>query len=95
MFLSPTDDLGENQLFIGQKFFQVSHVHCLTNFLVNGSIPTSDSGLYWFVPLYQLLLLSLALISVPWMLFPKPFLLKKQHEEVSETCGIRLVCSPI
>jgi len=23
MFLSPTDDLGENQLFVGQKFFQV------------------------------------------------------------------------
>ncbi|CAO2834627.1 unnamed protein product [Amaranthus hypochondriacus] len=50
MFLSPTDDLGENQLFFGQKFLQI-------------------------------LLLFLALISVPWMLFPKPFLLKKQHEE--------------
>ncbi|KAH7524153.1 hypothetical protein FEM48_Zijuj06G0089000 [Ziziphus jujuba var. spinosa] len=50
MFLSPTDDLGENQLFFGQKFF-------------------------------QLLLLFLALVAVPWMLFPKPFLLKKQHEE--------------
>ncbi|KAH9603744.1 hypothetical protein KSS87_021959 [Heliosperma pusillum] len=50
MFLSPTDDLGENQLFFGQKML-------------------------------QLLLLVLALISVPWMLFPKPFLLKKQHEE--------------
>ncbi|XP_074273362.1 V-type proton ATPase subunit a2-like [Silene latifolia] len=50
MFLSPTYDLGENQLFFGQK-------------------------------LLQLLLLVLALISVPWMLFPKPFLLKKQHEE--------------
>lgn len=50
MFLSPTDDLGENQLFFGQKFL-------------------------------QLLLLLLALIAVPWMLFPKPFLLKKQHEE--------------
>lgn len=23
MFLSPTDDLGENQLFVGQKFLQV------------------------------------------------------------------------
>lgn len=23
MFLSPTDDLGDNQLFFGQKFFQV------------------------------------------------------------------------
>ncbi|CAJ2643000.1 unnamed protein product [Trifolium pratense] len=50
MFLSPTDDLGENQLFVGQKFFQVT-------------------------------LLLLALIAVPWMLLPKPFLLKKQHEE--------------
>ncbi|KAK8623314.1 hypothetical protein V6N13_118201 [Hibiscus sabdariffa] len=50
MFLSPTDDLGENQLFFGQKFLQI-------------------------------LLLLAALVSVPWMLFPKPFLLKKQHDE--------------
>ncbi|KAF2324641.1 hypothetical protein GH714_015866 [Hevea brasiliensis] len=50
MFLSPTDDLGDNQLFLGQKFL-------------------------------QLLLLLSALVAVPWMLFPKPFLLKKQHEE--------------
>ncbi|KAK6939399.1 V-type ATPase, V0 complex, 116kDa subunit family [Dillenia turbinata] len=50
MFLRPTDDLGENQLFPGQKTL-------------------------------QLVLLLLALIAVPWMLFPKPFLLKKQHEK--------------
>ncbi|GAA0145534.1 ATP synthase [Lithospermum erythrorhizon] len=50
MFLSPTDDLGENQLFVGQKFL-------------------------------QLVLLFMALVAVPWMLLPKPFLLKKQHEE--------------
>ncbi|KAJ6800198.1 V-type proton ATPase subunit a2-like [Iris pallida] len=50
MFLSPTEDLGENQLFPGQNTL-------------------------------QLVLLFLALISVPWMLLPKPFLLKKQHEE--------------
>lgn len=50
MFLSPTDDLGENQLFWGQR------------------------------PL-QILLLLLALIAVPWMLFPKPFILKKLHSE--------------
>ncbi|ONK72717.1 uncharacterized protein A4U43_C04F22400 [Asparagus officinalis] len=50
MFLSPTDDLGENQLFPTQK-------------------------------LLQLVLLLLAFISVPWMLLPKPFLLKKQHQE--------------
>ncbi|KAI4300056.1 hypothetical protein L6164_033474 [Bauhinia variegata] len=50
MFLSPTDELGENQLFVGQKTL-------------------------------QLVLLVLALVSVPWMLIPKPFLLKKQHED--------------
>ncbi|GKV21092.1 hypothetical protein SLEP1_g31109 [Rubroshorea leprosula] len=49
MFLSPTDDLGENQLFPYQKIVQI-------------------------------VLLLLALVSVPWMLLPKPFLLKKQHE---------------
>lgn len=50
MFLSPTDELGENALFPGQKMVQI-------------------------------VLLLLALVSVPWMLLPKPFLLKKQHEE--------------
>ncbi|XP_022729153.1 V-type proton ATPase subunit a1-like isoform X2 [Durio zibethinus] len=50
MFLSPTDDLGENELFWGQR------------------------------PL-QIVLLLLALIAVPWMLFPKPFILKKLHSE--------------
>ncbi|GJX19965.1 V-type proton ATPase subunit A2-like protein [Tanacetum coccineum] len=50
MFLSPMDDLEDNQLFMGLKYL-------------------------------QLLLLALALVAVPWMLIPKPFLLKKQHEE--------------
>ncbi|KAF3435764.1 hypothetical protein FNV43_RR22856 [Rhamnella rubrinervis] len=50
MFLSPTDELGENQLFPGQKTL-------------------------------QLVLLLLALVAVPWMLLPKPFLLKKQYQE--------------
>ncbi|PNT41522.1 hypothetical protein POPTR_004G160400v4 [Populus trichocarpa] len=49
MFLSPTDELGENQLFPQQKTV-------------------------------QLVLLLLALVSVPWMLLPKPFLLKMQHQ---------------
>ncbi|KAF8395009.1 hypothetical protein HHK36_018948 [Tetracentron sinense] len=50
MFLSPTEDLGENQLFWGQR------------------------------PLQVLLLLS-AIIAVPLMLFPKPFILRKLHSE--------------
>ncbi|KAL1190258.1 V-type proton ATPase subunit a3 [Cardamine amara subsp. amara] len=49
MFLSPTDELGENQVFPHQKTV-------------------------------QLVLLFLALVSVPCMLLPKPFILKKQHE---------------
>lgn len=33
------------------------------------------------------MLLFLALVAVPWMLIPKPLLLKKQHEEVcSQPC---------
>ncbi|XP_078446595.1 vacuolar proton ATPase A1 [Wolffia australiana] len=50
MFLSPTDDLKENQLFWGQK------------------------------PL-QIFLLLVALVAVPWMLFPKPFILKKRNTD--------------
>lgn len=50
MFLSPFDDLGENELFWGQR------------------------------PL-QIVLLMLAIVAVPWMLFPKPFILKKMHTE--------------
>ncbi|OIV99351.1 hypothetical protein TanjilG_17161 [Lupinus angustifolius] len=50
MFLSPFDNLGENQLLWGQR------------------------------PL-QIVLLLLAVIAVPWMLFPKPFILRKLHNE--------------
>ncbi|XP_018473503.1 V-type proton ATPase subunit a1-like isoform X2 [Raphanus sativus] len=50
MFLSPTEELGENELFWGQR------------------------------PL-QILLLLMAFIAVPWMLFPKPFALRKIHME--------------
>lgn len=34
------------------------------------------------VDLLQIILLLLAIIAVPWMLFPKPFILKKLHSEV-------------
>ncbi|XP_039031208.1 V-type proton ATPase subunit a1-like [Hibiscus syriacus] len=50
MFLSPTDDLGDNELFWGQRALQI-------------------------------VLLLLALVAVPWMLFPKPFILKKLNSE--------------
>ncbi|XP_042381291.1 V-type proton ATPase subunit a1-like isoform X1 [Zingiber officinale] len=50
MFLEPFGNLGENQLFWGQKELQI-------------------------------LLLILAIVAVPWMLFPKPFILKRQQTE--------------
>lgn len=53
MFLSPTDDLGDNQLFPHQKTV-------------------------------QLVLLLLSLIAVPWMLLPKPFILKAQHNRTHQ-----------
>eukprot|EP00270_Netrium_digitus_P001329 TRINITY_DN1142_c0_g2_i1.p1 TRINITY_DN1142_c0_g2~~TRINITY_DN1142_c0_g2_i1.p1 ORF type:complete len:849 (+),score=282.14 TRINITY_DN1142_c0_g2_i1:60-2549(+) len=48
MFLSPTDPLGENELFWGQGTMQI-------------------------------VLLLIALVAVPWMLFPKPLILRSQH----------------
>ncbi|KMZ63654.1 Vacuolar proton ATPase a1 [Zostera marina] len=50
MFLSPTTELGENQLFRGQMTLQI-------------------------------VLVLLALIAVPWMLLPKPFILRRIHKE--------------
>ncbi|XP_073389770.1 V-type proton ATPase subunit a3 isoform X4 [Physcomitrium patens] len=50
MFLSPSEPLGENQLFWGQNYF-------------------------------QRMLVMIALAAVPWMLFPKPFKLRKLHEQ--------------
>lgn len=48
MFLSPTDELGSNQLFPGQLFVQIT-------------------------------LVIIALIAVPWMLLPKPLILRAEH----------------
>lgn len=85
MFLSPTDDLGENQLFEGQKFLQVLEVLMPLRekkkkiVLLNWNQLSITTFLH-----YQLLLLLSALTAVPWMLFPKPFLLKKQNEEVGD-----------
>ncbi|PNY03655.1 vacuolar proton ATPase a1-like protein [Trifolium pratense] len=40
-----------------------------------------ENELFWGQRPLQILLLLLALIAVPWMLFPKPFILKKLHNE--------------
>ncbi|CAN1255948.1 V-type proton ATPase subunit a3 [Linum perenne] len=53
MFLSPTDELGENELFKGQR-------------------------------ITQMVLLLLAIVAVPWMLFPKPFILKSRYEKTHQ-----------
>ncbi|XP_072954271.1 V-type proton ATPase subunit a1 isoform X1 [Typha angustifolia] len=46
--------------------------------------PTADLGenqLLWGQKELQILLLLLAVVAVPWMLFPKPFILRKLHTE--------------
>ncbi|XP_015079823.1 V-type proton ATPase subunit a1-like [Solanum pennellii] len=40
-----------------------------------------ENRLFWGQSVLQVILLLLALIAVPWMLFPKPFILKKLHME--------------
>ncbi|CAN6827153.1 unnamed protein product [Brassica oleracea] len=60
MFLSPTEELGENELFWGQPF---------------------APSLLILTTILQILLLLMAFIAVPWMLFPKPFALRKIHME--------------
>ncbi|XP_020266287.1 uncharacterized protein LOC109841758 [Asparagus officinalis] len=34
---------------------------------------------------YKIVLLLLALVAVPWMLFPKPFILRRLHKEISRS----------
>jgi hypothetical protein len=82
MFLSPTDELGENELFPRQKTVQVDSYFLLPFTLPFMYMRCSHSTNSFCIFGFQLVLLLLALVSVPWMLLPKPFLLKKQHEAV-------------
>lgn len=60
MFLSPTSDLGDNQLFPGQRYLQIT-------------------------------LLLLALVAVPWMLLPKPLILRWRHLQKSQGHEYRIL----
>ncbi|KAK4408540.1 V-type proton ATPase subunit a1 [Sesamum angolense] len=40
-----------------------------------------ENKLFWGQSVLQVILLLLAVIAVPWMLFPKPFILKRLHTE--------------
>lgn len=81
MFLSPFEDLGENQLFWGQGFIQAWPFLILMIACLNSDYLLLRVG--WFiVDILQIILLFAALVAVPWMLFPKPFILKKLHSEV-------------
>ena len=41
----------------------------------------------WLV-LVQIVLLLVALVAVPWMLFPKPLILRKQHNQVQGSLSL-------
>ncbi|KAF3683527.1 V-type proton ATPase subunit a1 [Capsicum chinense] len=49
-----------------------------------------ENRLFWGQSVLQVILLLLALVAVPWMLFPKPFILKRLHTErfQGQTYGI-------
>ncbi|KAF3644304.1 V-type proton ATPase subunit a1 [Capsicum annuum] len=40
-----------------------------------------ENQLFWGQSVLQVILLLLALVAVPWMLFPKPFILRRLHTE--------------
>lgn len=80
MFLSPTDELGENQLIPAQKIVQV----CPFSLIICPSLIQDfwTFSYYSCTLCFQMVLLLLAFVAVPWMLLPKPLILKKQHENV-------------
>ncbi|CAL9234689.1 unnamed protein product [Arabidopsis halleri] len=82
MFLSPTEELGENELFWGQRPLQARFPSrfFIQNYIGYFFHPTPlDTHTRYNNP--QIMLLLLAFIAVPWMLFPKPFALRKIHME--------------
>lgn len=85
MFLSPTEELGENELFWGQRPLQARFppffILCSLFYIGSLFLPTHLRTHTRYYNL-QIMLLLLAFIAVPWMLFPKPFALRKIHMEV-------------
>jgi V-type H+-transporting ATPase subunit a len=99
IFLSPTEELGENQLFPGQKTAQVFlcfNFDLRLTFCLFEDISALTAHTC-FPLVLQMVLLLLALVSVPCMLLPKPFILKAQHQSVSlnhfplNSCGAILL----
>lgn len=89
MFLSPFDDLRDNQLFWGQSFVQAWSLWLWFWPRYHETIQFEFS--IWLEPCFlQVILLLCAVVAVPWMLFPKPFILKRQHSEVVYLCFNRL-----
>lgn len=80
-----------------------SMIHFFASLLLNNCSFSYFTSFWVTVHHMQVVLLLLSVIAVPWMLFPKPFMLKKLHNEVPllpPICVILFLenwerCSPI
>eukprot|EP00475_Leptophrys_vorax_P011347 TRINITY_DN17861_c0_g1_i1.p1 TRINITY_DN17861_c0_g1~~TRINITY_DN17861_c0_g1_i1.p1 ORF type:complete len:209 (-),score=38.37 TRINITY_DN17861_c0_g1_i1:124-750(-) len=48
---------------------------------LNPTEPLGDNELFWGQGTLQIVLLLIAIVAVPWMLFPKPLILRAEHEK--------------
>ncbi|CAI7863022.1 unnamed protein product, partial [Closterium sp. NIES-54] len=58
---------------------QADLYHVMIYMFLNPTEPLGENELFWGQGTLQIVLLLIALISVPWMLFPKPLILRAEH----------------
>nr|XP_016468124.1 PREDICTED: V-type proton ATPase subunit a1-like [Nicotiana tabacum] len=60
---------------------QADLYHVMIYMFLSPFEPLGENQLFWGQSVLQVVLLLLALVAVPWMLFPKPFILKRLYTE--------------
>ncbi|GJP31818.1 hypothetical protein CLOM_g15092 [Closterium sp. NIES-68] len=58
---------------------QADLYHVMIYMFLNPAEPLGENQLFWGQGTLQIVLLLIALVSVPWMLFPKPLILRAEH----------------
>eukprot|EP00475_Leptophrys_vorax_P011349 TRINITY_DN17861_c0_g1_i3.p1 TRINITY_DN17861_c0_g1~~TRINITY_DN17861_c0_g1_i3.p1 ORF type:complete len:781 (-),score=105.21 TRINITY_DN17861_c0_g1_i3:124-2148(-) len=60
---------------------QADLYHVMIYMFLNPTEPLGDNELFWGQGTLQIVLLLIAIVAVPWMLFPKPLILRAEHEK--------------
>lgn len=60
---------------------QADLYHVMIYMFLNPTEPLGDNQLFWGQGTLQILLLLIAIVAVPWMLFPKPLILRAEHQK--------------